>query len=78
VLNFLCEFLHDRVVERNLFPNEISPDTVDEMYMGVCDVLTEVERDAQKCWTSAAVSIRRRFPGYIWMNIQRKGFRRSG
>jgi hypothetical protein len=77
-LKFLMEFLHDRVWERGLFPNEITPLSVDEMYLGVCDVLTDVERDTQKHWTSAVVSVRLRYPGYRRLRIQRHGFRRGG
>ena len=64
-----------RYVIDNL-PHEITPASVDQMYIGVSDVLTEEERDAQKSWTTVVVSVRRRYPGYQRLNIQRHGFRR--
>jgi hypothetical protein len=69
-LKFICEFIEDRVVKRGIFPDEITPLTVDAMFIAVSDVFTIQERSAQTQWTSVVNTVRRRFPGYVRVRVR--------
>jgi hypothetical protein len=53
-------FINNKINEREVRRAEITPTSVDAMFMDIADCFTEVERDAQKIWTSAVQSLRRR------------------
>ena len=59
-MRYLMRFISNKITERGVYQPEITPSSVDAMFMDVVDCFTEVERDAQKNWTSAVQSLRRR------------------
>lgn len=57
-LTFLMGFVHDKVVERGAFTDEITLGNVDRMFLSVVEIFNNGSRDAQKRWTTVVNALR--------------------
>jgi hypothetical protein len=59
-LQFLMDYIHQKVVERNAVEREVTPSSVDRMFKAVCGIFTSKERDSQMRWLTVLLLLRRR------------------
>jgi hypothetical protein len=64
----LMNFILETVKERDAFEQEITPLSVDRMFMVIADIFTDSERDAQHGWYTALLGINKRYRTVLVVN----------